>query len=155
VRLPRTRVVEVTVAASPDAVWEVLVDVARVGEWSHEARGAQWTKGNSAAVGNTFRGTNRLGRIRWSRRCTVTAAERPSRFSYRTHGGIFGDQTEWTFDLVPTGTGTLLRETYQILTMPRALEAAVVVLMPSHRDRGAALKGDLERIGALAAGRSQ
>lgn len=149
--LPRTITVETLVPATPDAVWAVLTDVARVGEWSHEARGGRWTRGEGAAVGNVFRGTNRLGQLRWSRPCTVVAATAPTRFAYRTDGGLAGDQTEWSFDLTPEGAGTRLRETYQIVAMPRLLEFFVVRLMPGHLDRSAALLGDLERLGAVAA----
>lgn len=149
-RLPRTRTAQAVVPAPPGAVWDVLVDVGRVGEWSHEAHGARWTRGAGAAVGNEFRGTNRLGLLRWARRCTVTEAVAPSRFVYRTDGGPAGDQTEWAFTLEPVEGGTRVTETYTILTMPRWLEAAVVRLMPSHLDRTAAMTGDLERLGDVA-----
>lgn len=152
VRLPRTKTAEVVVPASPGAVWSVLVDVSRVGEWSHEATGARWVRGDGPALGNVFQGKNRLGRIRWSRPCTVTACDEPSRFSYRTDGGAVGDQTEWTFELAAVEGGTRIRETYQILRMPRLTEIAVVRLMPSHRDRSAAMAGDLERLGSVASG---
>jgi len=150
-RLPRTVSASVVVPASSGAVWDLLVDVARVGEWSHEARGARWLTGHGPVVGNVFRGTNRLGRLRWARRCTVTVAEQRSRFAYRTDGGILGDRTEWSFDLEDVEGGTRVTERYEIVRMPRALEACVVRLMPSHLDRSAALAGDLERLGALAA----
>ncbi|HET6153662.1 MAG TPA: SRPBCC family protein [Marmoricola sp.] len=150
-RLPRTASAEAVVPAPPEAVWSLLADVTRVGEWSHEARGARWTVGDGAVVGNVFRGTNKLGQLRWARPCTVTVAEAPYRFAYRTDGGLAGDATEWSFELSTEGEGTRIRETYQIHAMPRLLELAVVRLMPSHLDRGPALAGDLERLGALAA----
>lgn len=152
-RLPRTVSASVVVPAPADAVWDVLVDVARVGEWSHEARGARWCSGDGPVVGNVFRGTNKLGQLRWARRCTVTVAEPGSRFAYRTDGGVLGDRTEWSFVLEAVDGGTRVTESYEIQRMPRALEACVVRLMPSHLDRGPALAGDLERLGALAARR--
>lgn len=150
-RLPRTRSAEVVVPASIEALWALVIDVTRVGEWSHEACGARWVTGGGPAVGNVFQGTNRLGWLRWSRPCTVTACEEPSRFSYRTDGGLAGDQTEWTFELSAVDGGTRIRQSYQIVTMPRALEFLVVRLMPSHLDRSGALAEDLERLGAIAA----
>lgn len=149
--LPRTACTEVVVPAALADVWAVVVDPTRVGEWSHEALGAEWVEGDGSAVGDVFRGTNKLGGLRWSRRCTVTAREEQSRFSYRTDGGLAGDQTEWTFELAAVEGGTRIRESYQILAMPSALEFFVVRLMPSHLDRTEALAGDLERIGVLAA----
>ncbi|MCZ4497478.1 MAG: Hemerythrin cation binding domain protein [Marmoricola sp.] len=150
-RLPRSVTASVVVPAPADAVWEVLVDIGRIGEWSHEARGARWVTGVGPAVGNVFRGTNRLGSLRWARACTVLTADVGQRFAYRTDGGLAGDRTEWSFELTPAEGGTRVTERYQILRMPRLLEAAVVRLMPSHLDRTAALVGDLERLGALAA----
>lgn len=150
-RLPRSKSAEVVVPVSIDKVWDLLVDVTRVGEWSHEANGARWTRGDGPVVGNVFKGTNRLGQLRWSRPCTVVAAEAPIRFAYRTDGGLAGDQTEWTFELAEVAGGTRIRETYRIVSMPRALEFFVVRLMPSHLDRTDALASDLRRLGALAA----
>lgn len=150
-RLPRSKTAEVVVPAAPQAVWAVLLDVTRVGEWSHEATGGRWVRG-TGAVGDVFRGTNRLGRLRWSRKCTVTASDAPTRFSYVTDGGPAGDATEWTFELAEVAGGTRIRETYRIVKMPRVLEFFVVRLMPSHLDRTEAMGGDLRRLGAVAAG---
>ena len=63
----------VEVAASPAQVWSVLADVRRVPEWSHECHHVAWLGGaTEGAVGARFKGSNRVGRVRWARPCTVT-----------------------------------------------------------------------------------
>ncbi|MFL6157671.1 MAG: SRPBCC family protein [Marmoricola sp.] len=149
--MPRTSSVVVDVPAPPEAVWAVLTDVSRVGEWSHEARTARWTRGDPGAVGSVFRGRNRSGPVRWSRPCTVRESVPYSRFVWATDGGPFGDRVVWEFDLAATATGTRITQRYRIEAMPRLLEAAVVRVLPGHRDREAALAADLVRLGEVAA----
>ncbi|MDN5747058.1 MAG: hemerythrin domain-containing protein [Pseudonocardia sp.] len=61
----------VSVAASPSQVWSVLSDVSRIGEWSHECHTARWLD-EGGGVGARFVGSNRAGRARRTRTCTVT-----------------------------------------------------------------------------------
>jgi hypothetical protein len=150
-RVSRGGSVETEVAASPDAVWAVLTDVTRVGEWSHETRGARWLDGDRAAVGATFRGANKAGAIRWSRVCTITDLVEPSKLAYITDGKLFGDSARWVFELVPVPGGTRIIQTHQVVSLPRWLELIVFVFVPAHRGRLDALSADLERLGALAA----
>ena len=152
-RMPRTGRVEVTVPATPDQVWAVLADVTRTGEWSHECHTAQWLDGaDEAAVGARFRGANKAGFARWSKPCTITALLPSRRLVYRTNGGIMGDATEWTFTLEPTEGGCRIAQSYEILSLPRALEWAILKMVPQHLDRSSALREDLQRLGAVAAG---
>jgi uncharacterized protein YndB with AHSA1/START domain len=47
--------VERTIAASPDALWKMVSDVTRMGEWSPENTGGEWLKGATGpAVGAKF-----------------------------------------------------------------------------------------------------
>jgi uncharacterized protein YndB with AHSA1/START domain len=62
--------------ASPERVWELVGDPARMGEWSPECRRVVWLGGASApAVGARFRGYNRIGWRRWSTVGTIAAYE--------------------------------------------------------------------------------
>lgn len=70
-------------------------------------------------------------------------------FAYLTSDGP-GDATAWHFRLEPTTTGTQLTQAYQIVSMPAWLSVMVGVLVPAHRDRIAALRGDLQRLAELA-----
>jgi hemerythrin-like domain-containing protein len=49
----------VTGLVPPEAVWAVLADVTRVGEWSHECRSVRWLDGSHGGPGARFRGRNR------------------------------------------------------------------------------------------------
>jgi hypothetical protein len=67
---------DVQVDADVHAVWEIVRNVTRVGEWSHECVGAEWLDGATAAVpGARFRGRNRNGIFRWGRVCEIVTAE--------------------------------------------------------------------------------
>ena len=74
--------------------------------------------------------------------------------AYRTSGGIPPDSTEWCFELeeLPTG-GTRIRQSFKILKLPRSTETVIYLLMPQHRDRREALRGDLLRLGEVALGK--
>lgn len=139
--------------APPQAVWAVLADVTRVGEWSHECHAARWLDGaTAAAVGARFRGHSRSGRTRWSRVCTMTRVDPPRELAWVTHGGVYGDHTEWRYTLTPTPVGgTRITQTYRVLAMPRWFDRLAWTLTPAHHDRRAALHADLVRLGETAA----
>ena len=147
--------VEAEVEATPQQVWDVVSDVSRVGEWSHECRAATWLAGyDEAEVGAKFTGSNKAGITKWQRRCTVTEAEPGRSFGYRTSGGVPPDSTEWLFDLeeLPSG-GTRIRQSFRILELARWVEVGIYLAAPPHRDRREALRGDLGRLGEVASGR--
>ena len=152
-RVPRELSVEALVDASPAAVWEVLCDVTRIGEWSSECRGARWLDGASAALpGARFRGSNRSGTARWSRTCVVTAADPPRELVWHVlPTTLYRDHTEWRVVLEPHRDGTRIHQRNRVLHMPRALELVVATSIPDHRDRTEVLRADLLRLGAVAA----
>ena len=142
---------EVTTTASPQQVWDILADVTRVGEWSHECRTARWLDGaTSATVGAKFKGSSKSGVAQWSRSCTFTVLDEPNEMVWITDGGIYGDNTEWRYNLEPTPTGTRIVQTYRVLAMPVWFDRFVWKLTPAHHDRRDALRGDLTRLARLA-----
>jgi uncharacterized protein YndB with AHSA1/START domain len=148
--------VAVDLAATPAQVWAVLSDPTRVGEWSHECRTATWCDGHAGtAVGAQFRGSNRAGSMRWSRTCTITELQPERLLVYRTGGGVPPDSTEWRFRLEPVDGGARVIQSFRILKFPRLMELATVALVPAHRDRGDALRGDLVRLGEVALRRGE
>lgn len=152
--LPRQGSVEVTTTATPEQVWAVLADVTRTGEWSHETMSGEWLDGATAAVpGARFRGRNDAGRFRWARQCEVVAVEPPRRFSFRTvPTRRYPDSTRWSFELEPVDGGTRITQRFDVLKLHPALDRLFYAILPPHRDRAAALRADLERLGAVAAG---
>src|SRR5262245_136773 len=72
---------------APGRAWDLVTDIARIGEFSPECRDARWLDGASEPkVGARFEGTNHLVTtyqdeeidFTWIRVCTVTAATRPT-----------------------------------------------------------------------------
>lgn len=154
-RLPRTGSVEVVTGASPEEVWEVLTDVARAGEWSHETKGGEWLDGASGwAVGARFRGRNQQGRTRWRRVNEVLVADRPRELSWRTlPSRLYPDSTRWTYALDPVeGGGTRITQRFELLHINPLIDRLFYLCIPAHRDRTEALRGDLQRLGEVAAG---
>jgi hemerythrin-like domain-containing protein len=143
---------EVVVDAQPDAVWNVVRDVTRVGEWSHECVGAGWLGGATAAVaGARFRGRNRNGIFRWGRVCEVTEAM-PGELAWRTVPTLlYPDSTEWRIRLDDADGRTRIEQTFDVVKVPKLLDVVYGTMIPAHRDRTRALTDDLRRLGDLAA----
>jgi hypothetical protein len=135
-----------------DAVWDVVRDVTRTGEWSHECVGVAWLGGASSATpGARFRGRNRAGIFRWGRICEVVANE-PYELVWRTvPTKLYPDSTEWTIRLRPTHDGTEIEQSFTVVRGAKVLAILYGLVIPTHRDRTAALTEDLRRIGHLAA----
>ncbi|MGX5655417.1 SRPBCC family protein [Geodermatophilus nigrescens] len=153
-RIPPSVGVEVEVAAAPEAVWSVLADPTRIGEWSGECVRAAWLPGSThVAPGARFRGENRVGRSRWARVCEVTEVDPGRVLAWRTlPGGPYRDRTHWRVVLEPTATGTRIAQRYELTGMPVAMELLAALLLPAHRDRTPGLRADLERLGRVAGG---
>jgi hypothetical protein len=152
--------VELVVAADPDAVYDVVSDVTRIGERSPECHTARWLPGAAEGTpGAVFRGSNRAGRAaRWSRRCEVVAAEPGRSFAFRTLPERLDvsrrDSTTWRYDLEPVDGGTRVRHSYEITSLPlRPIRAVYGVLMPHHRDMRPHMRVNLEALRDLFTGK--
>lgn len=142
----------VTVLATPEQVWAVLSEVTRTGDWSHECHTVRWLDGATGGLGARFRGTNKAGWSTWSRPCTITAWEPDRLLAYETKGPrIAQDCSEWTFQLEPVDGGTCITQTFRVLQLPILIDRIIWATLAQHRDRNEALRGDLERLGAVAA----
>ena len=141
----------VTVDADPGAVWEVVRDVTRTGEWSHECVDIVWLGGATAATpGARFRGRNKQGIFRWGRTCEIVTAE-PYELVWRTvPTALYPDSTEWTIRLHRAGNTTRIEQSFHVIRGPKVLAVIYGLLLPAHRDRTAALTEDLRRLGDLA-----
>ncbi len=153
-RVQLQNAVSVTVPADIDAVWAVLSDPTRVGEWSHECVGAAWLDGSERAVpGARFRGRNVAGITRWGRICEIESAA-PYRMSWRTvPTTVYPDSSLWSIELEALDGGTRISQEFRVLRAPRVLGVVYALVIPDHRDRTVALAGDLRRLGEVAASR--
>lgn len=106
---PPTASAELSVGASPQAVYELLSDVTRTGEYSVECVDCEWLDGTGPAVGARFRGRNQRGSRGWSTVSKVTDAEPGKRFAYEV--SVMGTRVaRWQFDLAPAGDGCTVTE---------------------------------------------
>jgi hypothetical protein len=143
--------VAVTVEADIDDVWDVVRDVTRVGEWSHECVGAEWLGGVSVPVpGARFRGRNRAGVFRWGRVCEVVSAEPYELVWITVPTALYPDSSEWRITLAEADAGTRITQQFRVLRAPKALAVLYALVIPAHRDRTAALVEDLTRLGEAA-----
>jgi len=141
----------VTIEAPARAVWAVVSDVTRVGEWSGECRGCDWVGGaNAAVVGAQFRGRNRRGVARWSRLNQIFRSDPPNELVWRTMpAGVYPDSVEWTLRLTEEDGKTTVTESFHVVRLPKAMEIGIGLFMPQHLDRSKDLAADLGRLKGL------
>jgi uncharacterized protein YndB with AHSA1/START domain len=66
---------EIEIDAAPEAVYALVADVTRTGEWSPECVRCRWLDGATAPVeGARYRGDSRNGWRRWSTMSTIRVA---------------------------------------------------------------------------------
>ena len=118
--IPRHAEVDVVVDASPTAVWEVVGDPRRTGEWSHECLEVQFVDGAGApAFGARFHGRNRVGRSGWSRTCEIVGYDPGREISWRTVPTqlVYRDSTIWTITVEPEARGTRITQRYEVVKL--------------------------------------
>ena len=95
-----------TIDATPSAVWALVSDPTRMGEWSPENTGAKWLKGATGpAVGARFMGRNKRGWKPWFTICTVTECVENEVFSFDVAVGPL-PIASWTYRLSAVDGGT-------------------------------------------------
>lgn len=78
----------VDISVEADALYSMISDPTRMGQWSPENRGASVlnpAEDGTAFVGMSFEGRNKRGRAAWVTRCTVTVADPGRRFAFTAH----------------------------------------------------------------------
>jgi hypothetical protein len=150
--LPRNGRCSVTTSASTEAVWAIVGDPTRVGEWSHECGGAEWIDGaTTARPGARFRGRNRVGRSRWTRTSEIVTVDAPRELAWRTvPTRLYPDSTIWTITIEPTDTGSRIEQRFEVLKLNPIIDRIFYLLIPPHRDRSDALRQDIERLATAA-----
>jgi uncharacterized protein YndB with AHSA1/START domain len=105
------------IEAPPEALYALVSDVTRMGEWSPETVRAEWVDAATGpAVGARFRGHNKR-RAGWKTTCTVTAAEPGRQFAFEVGKG----ETAWRYSFAPSGTGTNVTESFEIVREPNVV----------------------------------
>ena len=111
----------VVIDASPEAVYDLVAELTRMGEWSPECARVEWVDGATGpAVGARFVGHNRGGPfklMRWSRGGHVLVADPAREFAFATEeGGREG--TVWRYRFEALEDGTLVTESYHVDWIP-------------------------------------
>jgi hypothetical protein len=97
--------VRIHIEAAPRAVWHLVADVSRMGEWSPVCRHCEWVApATGPAPGARFVGRNRIAGLRWSRECEVLASEPGAEFAFQTLVGG-RPSTEWRYSFIAGDTG--------------------------------------------------
>ncbi|WP_432497453.1 SRPBCC family protein [Kineococcus auxinigenes] len=106
-----THSASLVVRSSPEALYDLVSDVTRTGEWSPVCTGCRWDEGTPGQVGSWFTGRNEVpGRV-WETRSRVVAADRGREFAFV----VGGDRVRWGFTFTPVDGGTLLTESWEFL----------------------------------------
>ncbi|MFI1396121.1 SRPBCC family protein [Streptomyces sp. NPDC020681] len=109
----------IVIAADPSAVYDQVSHPAQMGRWSPENRGATVHGDTEGAyVGMVFDGHNKRGPVRWTTRCTVTAADAGAHFAFRVHAigprkpVLPGRIATWEYRFDAVDGGTQVTETW-------------------------------------------
>ena len=136
------------IAAPPEAVWALVSDVTRMGDWSPETRRAEWVRGAAGpAVGARFRGHNRRGTFqRWATTPRVKVCDPGREFTFVLGIGPLEFVT-WRYVFEAVDGGTRVTESFTVrgyalygLLRPRRRERQLVEGMQAtlRRLKGAA-----------------
>ncbi|CAN5656159.1 SRPBCC family protein [soil metagenome] len=108
----RTHHGSITVAATPETVYDLVCDITRTGEWSPVCTSCWWDdEADAGQVGAWFTGHNKLPDRTWETRSQVVAADRGREFAWIV-GGAF---VRWGFTFDPDGASTRLTESWEFL----------------------------------------
>ena len=100
---------DVGINADPQAVYALITDLPTFASIAEETAVMKWRKGDRAAPGAVFKGTNRNGLRRWTTTCTVTDADPGNVFAFDVaYLGI--PVSHWRYDIVPSDGGCQVTE---------------------------------------------
>jgi len=102
--------------ANPEAIWELVSDITKIGAYSPETFEAEWLDGASApTVGARFRGhvkRNGKGPTYWTT-CTVVASVPGREFAFGV-GPSHKPLNVWRYQLEAVGNGTDVTESFAL-----------------------------------------
>ena len=100
----------VAIRASPDALFRLISDPMRTGEWSPECVRCRWIGGaDEPRVGARFRGTSRKGWRRWTTTSRIVDVVPDERFAWEvTYFGLA--VARWEYRITPAPDGSVLSQ---------------------------------------------
>jgi len=101
----------IVVAASPAALYEMVADVTRTGEWSPVCRACWWDEGDGPRPGAWFTGRNETPERTWETRSQVETADPGHEFAFL----VGGSWVRWGYTFAAVDGGCLLTESWEFL----------------------------------------
>lgn len=101
----------IVIARSPEALYEMISDVTRMGEWSPVCAVCWWDDGAGPRVGAWFTGRNETPERTWETRSEVVAAEPGREFAFV----VGGDRVRSAYTFTPVDGGTRVTESWEFL----------------------------------------
>lgn len=107
----------IDIAATPNELFEAVRQLERMGEWSPENHGGEWTEGDGTSVGDAFLGTNRIGDREWQFPVVVTRSEPGVAFAFVAPGPD-NPMADWTYEFQAIEGGTRVTESWEVHRYP-------------------------------------
>ena len=101
----------IVIASSPDALYELVSDVTRMGEWSPVCKACWWDDGAGPRAGAWFTGRNETPDRTWETRSEVVVAEPGREFAFV----VGGAWVRWGYTFTAVDGGTRLTESWEFL----------------------------------------
>jgi Polyketide cyclase / dehydrase and lipid transport len=101
----------IVIARPPEALYELVSDVTRMGEWSPVCQACWWDDGAGPQVGAWFTGRNVQPDRTWETRSEVVVAEPGREFAFV----VGGAWVRWGYTFAPVDGGTRLTESWEFL----------------------------------------
>lgn len=115
------------ITAQPEAVYEAISDVNRMGEWSEECHACEWHEGfEGPVVGATFDGHNRYGEHEWTTQGKVIEADPGRAFAFECSMMDFHYST-WGYRIETTESGCRVTEWSEDLRPDSVLELSAQI----------------------------
>ena len=101
----------IVVARSPEALYDMISDVTRTGEWSPVCKACWWDDGDGPRPGAWFTGRNELPERTWETRSQVVVADRGREFAF----AVRGSWVRWGYTFAAVDGGTQVTESWEFL----------------------------------------
>jgi hypothetical protein len=101
----------IVIARSPEALYDMVSDVTRMGEWSPVCTACWWDEGDGPRPGAWFTGRNEVPERTWETRSQVVVADRGREFAF-----VVGDSwVQWGYTFAAVAGGTQVTEAWEFL----------------------------------------
>ncbi len=143
--------VSVDIAASSEAVYEVLTDPSRMPEWVSGVQSAEWSSGSGPEPGSTIQMSYKYGRKVNDITMEVTEADPGVRYEYRTIKGPYPINARFTI----MGSATQTAVTYEQTAFSDSMLASIGFFLTSWFAKPMVrktLRKDMAKLAALVEG---